>query len=79
MLTTRIIAVINILNGITVQSINFTKYLPVGIPEIVIDYLNKWGIDEIVILNIKGSLNSDYKLYKHSSHTSDSVSKNHNS
>ena len=55
---TRIIAIINILNGIVVQSINFKKYLPIGKPSIYIDFLNQWGVDEIVIVDIKGSSKS---------------------
>ena len=53
MLTTRIVGVVNILNNIAVQSIGFNQYLPIGNPSIVVNYLNKWGIDEIVILDIK--------------------------
>jgi len=51
----RIIGIVNILNGIVVQSINFKKYLPVGNPSIYIDFLNQWGVDEIAIVDIKGS------------------------
>jgi len=47
-----------------VQSIGFKTYLPVGKPNIAINYLNKWGIDEIVILDIKATLNSSCKLFK---------------
>ena len=46
------------------QSIHFKKYLPVGRPDIAISYLNKWGIDEIVVLDIKGSLNGSSELQK---------------
>ena len=49
---TRIIGVINVLNGIAVQSIKFNQFLPIGNPKIALDYLFSWGIDEIVILNI---------------------------
>jgi cyclase len=55
MLTTRIIGVINILNDVAVQSINFSQYLPIGMPKIAIDYIDKWGIDEILILDIDAS------------------------
>ena len=48
----RIIGVINILNGIAVQSVNFKKFLPIGNPKIALEYLYSWGIDEIVLLNI---------------------------
>ena len=53
MLTTRIVGGINILDGIAVQSLGFKRYLPIGKPEIVVDYLNQWGIDDIVVLDIE--------------------------
>jgi imidazole glycerol-phosphate synthase subunit HisF len=65
MLTTRIIGVINILNDIAVQSINFTHYLPIGNPKIAVDYFDKWGIDEIVILDINGSNKESSDLHHH--------------
>src|SRR5687768_4910684 len=52
MLKTRIIGVILVKDGIAVQSIGFRRYLPIGQPEIAIEYLNRWGIDEIVLLHI---------------------------
>lgn len=52
MLKTRVIGVIIVKDGISVQSIGFKRYLPIGIPEIAIEYLNRWGIDEIVLLDI---------------------------
>jgi len=52
MLKTRLIGVLIIRNGIVVQSIGFKDYLPVGSPAIAVDYLNRWGIDEIVMLDI---------------------------
>ena len=52
MLKTRIIAVLIIKNGIVVQSVGFERYLPIGSPSVAIEYLNKWGIDEIVYLDI---------------------------
>lgn len=64
MLGTRIIGVINLLNKMAVQSINYIKYLPIGRPDIAISYLNKWGIDEIVVLDIKGSVNRGSELHK---------------
>lgn len=58
MLKKRLIAVLPIKNGIVVQSIGFEKYLPVGSPSIAVEYLNQWGIDEIVILDIEASSQS---------------------
>lgn len=65
MLTTRIIGVINILNEIAVQSINFKKYLPIGGPKIAVDYFDNWGIDEIVILDINGSNKKSSDLHSY--------------
>jgi cyclase len=52
MLKKRIIAHLPIFNGIVVQSIGFNKYLPVGKPEIAVEFLNSWGVDEIILNNI---------------------------
>ena len=65
MLTIRIVGVVNILNDIAVQSINFLNYLPIGRPEIAISYLDRWGIDEIVILDIHGSNKESLDLHHH--------------
>jgi len=56
MLKKRLIAVLPLRQGIVVQSIGFQKYLPVGKPAIAVDFLNRWGVDEIVILDIEASL-----------------------
>ena len=64
MSVTRIIGVVNVYNNIAVQSIGFKQYLPIGSPEIIISYLNRWGIDEIIILDIKASLKNEKKLIK---------------
>tara|TARA_B100000519_G_C14250754_1_gene442275 strand:+ start:420 stop:1286 length:867 start_codon:yes stop_codon:yes gene_type:complete len=63
MVTTRIIGVVNVLNNIAVQSINFNKYLPIGKPEIAISFLNSWGIDEILVLDIKGYLKEKTNMF----------------
>jgi len=57
MLKKRIVGVLIVKNGVVVQSINFSKYIPVGKPVVAIEYLNKWGIDEIVIINIDPDYN----------------------
>ena len=57
MLKVRIIGVVLVKNGIVVQSIQFKNYLPIGKPEIAIRYLDQWGVDEIVILNLDGASN----------------------
>ncbi len=57
MLKQRVIATLIIKNNIVVQSIGFKKYLPVGRLDIAVEYLNRWGIDEIIILDIDASRN----------------------
>ncbi|HEV3142168.1 MAG TPA: HisA/HisF-related TIM barrel protein, partial [Vicinamibacterales bacterium] len=52
MLKTRVIGVLLVRDGIVVQSIGFRRYLPVGVPAIAVEYLNRWGIDEIAVLDI---------------------------
>ena len=58
MLKVRLIGVVIIRDGLVVQSIGYKKYLPVGRPEIAIEYLSRWDIDEILLLDISASLNN---------------------
>lgn len=51
----RIIPIVLIKENIVVQSIRFNKYLPIGKPEIVIENLDRWGADEIVIIDISSA------------------------
>lgn len=65
MLKQRVIATLIIKNSIVVQSIGFERYLPIGKPEIAIEALNDWGVDEIVVLDIDATKNKkviDLKL-----------------
>lgn len=55
MLKKRVIACLVVKNGLVVQSIGFKKYLPVGVPSIAVEYLNQWGIDEIIVLDISAT------------------------
>ena len=67
MLKKRVIATVIVKDGIVVQSINFKKFLPVGKPHIAIEYLNSWGIDEIILLDIsatKDRRNPDFEMVK---------------
>lgn len=48
----RVIGVVLVRSGWTVQSIGFRKFLPIGRPEIAVEYLNRWGVDEIILLDI---------------------------
>lgn len=57
MLKRRIVGVLIVKDNIVVQSIGFSRYLPVGNPEIVAEYLNQWGADEIILLDITATRN----------------------
>lgn len=57
MLKRRVVATLVVRNGIVVQSIGFRSYLPVGRPQIAVEFLNQWGVDEIVLLDISAAVN----------------------
>lgn len=63
MLKKRIIAVVIVKDDIVVQSIGFRKYLPIGKPEIALEFLTSWGIDEIVYLDISATKNQKQPNY----------------
>jgi cyclase len=48
----RISAVLLLRDGIIVQSHGFSRYLPVGRPPIAVEFLDRWGIDEIFLVDI---------------------------
>ena len=67
MLKKRIVAVIVVKNGIVVQSRSFKHYMPIGRPRIVIEFLDDWGIDEVVLLDIsatRGCRDPDYAMVR---------------
>ncbi|WP_454021054.1 imidazole glycerol phosphate synthase subunit HisF [Azospirillum sp. Marseille-Q6669] len=55
MLRKRLIGTVLVRNGVAVQSIGFRRHLPIGRPSVAVEYLNRWGIDEIVLLDITAS------------------------
>lgn len=59
MLKKRVVAVVIVRDGIAVQSIGFKRYLPVGKPEIAVEFLGQWGVDEIVLIDISASTRGD--------------------
>lgn len=63
MLKKRVVATLIVRDGIVVQSIRFRRYLPVGRPAIAVEFLNSWGVDEIVVLDISASRNRALKRY----------------
>ena len=55
MLKTRVVGVLVVKNGWVVQSIQFKRFLPIGSVDIAVEYMDRWGIDEILILDISAS------------------------
>ena len=64
MLNKRLTATVVIKNEMVVQSFGFKNYLPIGKPAIVIENLDRWGVDEIIILNIDRSITSKGPNFK---------------
>lgn len=52
MLKKRIIGSLLIKNRWVVQSVGFHRYLPIGKPAVSVEFLNHWGIDEILLLDL---------------------------
>ena len=70
MLKRRIVATLVVMDGIVVQSLNFAHYLPVGKPAIAMEFLDNWGIDEIILLDISATKNGrapDYTMVRDAS------------
>jgi cyclase len=70
MLKKRIVATLVVKNGIVVQSRKFKRYMPVGKPEIAVEFLDDWGVDEIILLDISASKAGrlpDYAMVRSSS------------
>jgi len=55
MLKKRLIGVVTVRQGVAVQSVGYSKYLPLGKPEFLIENLDRWGADEILIQSIDRS------------------------
>ena len=49
MLKKRLIGVVTVKNGWAVQSIGYRRYLPLGKPECLVENLDRWGADEILV------------------------------
>ncbi len=61
----RLIGVIAVENAWAVQSFGYKRTLPLGRPEMLAENLDRWGVDEIVILDFGRSrqgLGPDFKL-----------------
>lgn len=51
----RLVGGIVVRESCAVQSVGFNRYLPVGRPAIVAEFLNRWGIDEILLIDISAT------------------------
>ena len=58
MLKKRIIGVIPICNNQVVQSFGFRKTLPLGKPKIFVENLDRWFVDEIVVIDFSATRNN---------------------
>lgn len=57
MLKKRLVGVVTVKDGWAVQSMGYTRYLPLGKPECLIENLDRWGADEILVQVIDRSIN----------------------
>jgi len=55
MLKKRLIACLLLHDGLIVQSFGFNRYLPLGRPRFPIEFLVKWDVDEIILLDMHAS------------------------
>jgi cyclase len=65
MLKKRLIGVVTVKNGRAVQSFGYRRYLPLGKPECLVENLDRWGADEILVQAIDrsaASLGPDFEL-----------------
>jgi cyclase len=61
----RIVAVVTVKDGIAVQSFGYREYQPIGDPAVVVENLDRWGADEILMQVIDRSasnLGPDWSL-----------------
>lgn len=67
MLKKRFIGVVTVKDGWAVQSFGYGRYLPLGKPECLVENLDRWGADEILVQVIDrsaASLGPDFELLK---------------
>ncbi len=56
MLKKRLIGVVTVKDGWAVQSFGYRRYLPLGRPEVLVQNLDRWGADEILVQCIDRSV-----------------------
>ena len=62
MLKKRLIACLIIKDNLIVQSQEFKNYFPIGKPNFSIEFVARWDVDEIILLDISDNRNYDYFL-----------------
>lgn len=55
MLKKRLVACLLLREGLIVQSFGFNRYLPIGRPRFPIEFVVKWDVDEIVLLDMSAT------------------------
>ena len=55
MLKKRLVACLLIRDGLIVQSIGYKKYLPIGHPKFPLEFVARWDVDEIILLDMSAS------------------------
>ena len=71
MLKKRLVACLLIRDGMIVQSIGFKRYLPIGQPRFSIEFVVRWDVDEIVLLDMSATPNRrgpNFEVIEHLSH-----------
>lgn len=71
MIKKRLIGVVTVKDGWAVQSFGYRRYLPLGRPEVLVENLDRWGADEILLQCIDRSAQGagpDFKLLERVSH-----------
>jgi len=67
MITKRLIACLILKDDLIVQSVGFNTYYPIGKPNFSIEFVARWDVDEIIILDITSKKNkknySQLKLF----------------
>lgn len=51
----RLIGVVTVRHGLAVQSFGYRRYLPLGDPVVLVENLDRWGTDEILVQSIDRS------------------------
>ncbi|TVO60267.1 HisA/HisF-related TIM barrel protein [Denitromonas ohlonensis] len=65
MLKKRLVGVVTVRHGWAVQSFGYNRHLPIGRPECLVENLDRWGADEILVQAIdrsKGEMGPDFDM-----------------